>query len=44
MLIDKVEVILKGGDGKTNRDEIKSAYEDIAKLLSNHTGYFLYLN
>ena len=32
--------ILKGSSGKTSRDEIKSAYEDIAKLLPNHTGYF----
>jgi endonuclease/exonuclease/phosphatase family metal-dependent hydrolase len=32
--------ILKGGNGKTDRGEIKSAYEDIAKLLPNHTGYF----
>ena len=32
--------ILKGGNGKTSREEIKSAYEDIAKLLPNHTGYF----
>lgn len=33
--------ILKGGAGKTERDEIKSAYEDISALLPNHTGYFL---
>lgn len=32
--------ILKGGNGKTDRGEIKSAYEDIAKILSHHTGYF----
>jgi len=33
--------ILKGGKGKTHRDEIKSGYEDISRLLLNYTGYFL---
>ena len=32
--------ILKGGTGKTERGETKSAYEDIAKLLPNYVGYF----
>lgn len=32
--------MLKGGIGKTGREEVKSAYEDIGKLLPNHTGYF----
>jgi endonuclease/exonuclease/phosphatase family metal-dependent hydrolase len=32
--------ILKGGNGKTSRGEIKSGYEDIQGLLPNHTGYF----
>lgn len=32
--------ILKGGEGRTDKDEVKSAYEDISKLLPNHTGYF----
>ena len=32
--------ILKGGKGKTHRDEVKSGYEDIGHLLPNHTGYF----
>ena len=32
--------ILKGGKGKTDKDEVKSAYEDISNLLPKHTGYF----
>lgn len=32
--------ILRGGNGKTVRNESKSAYEDITKLLPNHMGYF----
>ncbi len=32
--------VLKSGIGKTSRDELKSGYEDIAKLLPNHKGYF----
>jgi endonuclease/exonuclease/phosphatase family metal-dependent hydrolase len=32
--------ILKGGHGITSRGEIKSAYEDIQRMLPNHTGYF----
>jgi endonuclease/exonuclease/phosphatase family metal-dependent hydrolase len=32
--------VLKGGDGKTVREEIKSEYEDIESALMNHTGYF----
>lgn len=32
--------ILKSGIGKTERGEQKSGYEDIGKLLPNHTGYF----
>ena len=36
-----LQEILKGGDGKTERGENKSLYEDIVKLLKEHTGYFL---
>jgi endonuclease/exonuclease/phosphatase family metal-dependent hydrolase len=32
--------ILKGGKGKTHREEVKSGFEDICQLLPNHTGYF----
>ena len=32
--------ILQGGNGKSGRGEIKSAYEDIGRLLPNHAGYF----
>jgi exonuclease III len=32
--------ILKGGNGNTERGESKSSYEDISKLLPNHTGHF----
>lgn len=32
--------ILKGGNGVTSRDEIKSAYEDISQMLQTHTSYF----
>jgi endonuclease/exonuclease/phosphatase family metal-dependent hydrolase len=32
--------ILRDGKGKTTREEIKSAYEDIARILPNYTGYF----
>jgi exonuclease III len=32
--------VLKGGRGKTHRDEVKSGYEDIGQLLPNHTAYF----
>jgi endonuclease/exonuclease/phosphatase family metal-dependent hydrolase len=32
--------VLKGGKGKTHRDEVKSGYEEISRLLPNHTGYF----
>lgn len=32
--------ISKGGKGKTNKDEIKDAYEQASKLLLNYTGYF----
>ena len=31
--------VLKGGKGKTHRDEVKSGYEDIGRLLPNYTGY-----
>jgi endonuclease/exonuclease/phosphatase family metal-dependent hydrolase len=32
--------VLKGGNGQTGRGEIKSLYEDIGKILIDHTGYF----
>ena len=32
--------VLKGGNGKTVRNEIKSGFEDISKLLPKHKGYF----
>ena len=32
--------ILKGGVGKTSRGEHKNAYEEMATLLPEHTGYF----
>lgn len=32
--------VLKGGNGKTHRGEIKSGYEDISNILINHHGYF----
>lgn len=32
--------VLKGGDGKTAREEMKDCYERIGKMLTNHTGYF----
>ena len=32
--------VLKGGVGKTNREEIKSEFEDISRILSDHTSYF----
>jgi len=32
--------ILKGGEGKTHRGEVKSCYENISKTLVNHIGYF----
>ncbi len=32
--------ILKGGVGKTHRDEVRSGFEDISKILSDYTGYF----
>lgn len=33
--------ILKGGVGKIERGEVKSGYEDISRMLPDHTGYFL---
>lgn len=32
--------ILKGGNGKTSRGEIKSGFEDISEILEGYTGYF----
>ncbi|OGY64939.1 MAG: hypothetical protein A3A04_01995 [Candidatus Harrisonbacteria bacterium RIFCSPLOWO2_01_FULL_40_28] len=32
--------VLSGGKGKTKREELKSEYEDIQNLLTNHIGYF----
>jgi len=32
--------VLKGGNGKTNRGEIKSLYEEIGKILTEYVGYF----
>lgn len=32
--------ILKDGNGKTPRGELKNSYEEIQKLLPHHTGYF----
>jgi endonuclease/exonuclease/phosphatase family metal-dependent hydrolase len=32
--------ILRDGKGKTAREEIKSAYEDITQMLPNYVGYF----
>ncbi len=33
--------ILKGGEGKIERGEVKSGYEDISGILKDYTGYFL---
>lgn len=35
-----LQEILKGGVGKTGRDEVKSGFEDVSKILSDYTGYF----
>lgn len=32
--------VLKGGSERTNRGDIKSLYEDISKILTDHVGYF----
>ena len=32
--------VLKGGQGLTKRSELKSCYEDICKILTDHIGYF----
>jgi exonuclease III len=32
--------VLKDGSGRTVRDELKNGYEEIQKLLPNHTAYF----
>jgi endonuclease/exonuclease/phosphatase family metal-dependent hydrolase len=33
--------IASGGEGLSQRDEIKSGFEDLKKLLPDHTGYFV---
>lgn len=35
-----LQEVLKGGSGKTTREEMKNCYDLIGSILPNHTGYF----